>query len=107
MQKQERTRQPAHPGRILRNLYLEPLELSVTKFSETLGVSRKAISQIVNEHKSLTPEMAVRLSQAFPNTSAQFWLNLQNNYDLWRIQQEKAWQPIPAIFNSTLENIAV
>jgi len=79
------------------------LEISVTKFAETLGVSRKAISQIINEHKSVTPEMAIRLSQAFPNTSAQFWLNLQNAYDLWQVRQEKQWQPIPALFTSKTE----
>ena len=103
MIRRERTRTPAHPGRILKNLYLGPLEISVTKFAETLGVSRKAISQIINEHKSVTPEMAIRLSQAFPNTSAQFWLNLQNAYDLWQVRQEKQWQPIPALFTSKTE----
>ena len=106
MNKRERTRPPAHPGRILKNLYLEPLALSATKLAETIGVSRKAISQIINEHKSVTPEMAIRLSQAFPNTSPQFWLNLQNNYDLWKVRQEKVWQPIAALIDASRELIA-
>lgn len=106
MNRQERTRPPAHPGRILKNLYLEPLEISVTKLAEAIGVSRKAISQIINEHKSVTPEMAIRLSQAFPNTSPQFWLNLQNNYDLWKVRQEKVWQPIAALIDASRELIA-
>ncbi|MCB0196243.1 MAG: HigA family addiction module antidote protein, partial [Anaerolineae bacterium] len=59
-------RPPAHPGRILKNLYLSPLHISNTKLAETLNVSRKAISLIVNERKSVTPEMALRLSRAFP-----------------------------------------
>ena len=81
-------RQPAHPGRILKNLYLSPLGISNTKLAETIGVSRKTISHIVNEHKSVTPDMALRLSRAFPNTSAEFWLNLQKNYDLWQAGQD-------------------
>lgn len=77
------SRQPAHPGRILRNLYLSPLGISNTELAKAIGVSRKTISHIVNEHKRVTPNMALRLSQAFPNTSAEFWLNLQKNYNLW------------------------
>lgn len=87
----QRTRPPAHPGRILKNLYLEPLGITNTKLATTLGVSRKAISQIVNEGKSVTPEMAFRLSQAFPNTSAEFWLNLQHHYDLWHVRNTSGW----------------
>ena len=79
-----RNRPPAHPGRILKNLYLSPLGVTNTQLAETLGVSRKAVSTIVNEHKSVTPEMALRLSRAFPNTSPEFWLNLQRTYDLWQ-----------------------
>lgn len=78
---------PAHPGEILRELYLAPLDLSVTKLAEALGVSRKALSHIINGHKSVTPDMALRLAQAFPPTAAGFWLNLQKNYDLWHAQQ--------------------
>ena len=77
-------RPPTHPGRILKNLYLSPLGVTNTQLAETLGVSRKAVSTIVNEHKSVTPEMALRLSRAFPNTSPEFWLNLQRTYDLWQ-----------------------
>lgn len=78
-----RRRPPTHPGRILKELYLTPLNITTVKLSGSIGVSRKAISQIINEKKSVTPEMALRLSYAFPNTSAEFWLNLQKNYDLW------------------------
>ena len=93
-----RHRPPAHPGRILKNLYLGPLGLSNTELARALGVSRKAISSIVNEHKSVTPEMALRLSRAFPNTSPEFWLNLQRNYDLWHAAHESSeWQKVQPI----------
>lgn len=102
-----KNRPPAHPGRILRNLYLVPLEISNTKLADTLGVSRKAISQIVNEHKSVTPEMALRLSRAFPNTSPEFWLNLQKSYDLWQAaHNSQDWQNVEALFTTPLEAAA-
>jgi len=97
----KRTRPPAHPGRILKNLYLSPLGVSNTELARVLGVSRKAISSIVNEHKSVTPEMALRLSRAFPNTSPEFWLNLQKNYDLWHAaHQSLDWQNVRPIVSS-------
>jgi antitoxin HigA-1 len=102
-----KSKPPAHPGRILRNLYLSPLGVSNTKLAETLGVSRKAVSQIVNEHKAVTPEMALRLSRAFPNTSPEFWLNLQKNYDLWQVaHSSQEWQNVQALFNIPLETPA-
>ncbi len=95
-------RKPAHPGRILRKHYLEPLNLSITKLSETLGVSRKAVSAIVNEHKAVTPDMALRLSQAF-DTTPDLWANLQKNHDLWcAMHNTTDWQEVPRI-NMTLE----
>ncbi|WP_207679448.1 HigA family addiction module antitoxin [Desulfonema magnum] len=75
-------RKPAHPGRIIRNMYIGPLSLTITGLAESLRVSRKAVSAIVNERKSVTPEMALRLSQAF-GTTPDLWLNLQKKYDLW------------------------
>lgn len=80
----KRKRCPAHPGRLLKNLYLKPLGISNTKLAEILGVSRNAVSNIVNEHKAVTPEMALRLSKAFPNSTPESWLSLQKNYDLWQ-----------------------
>lgn len=99
--KQER--KPAHPGQILKNMYLKPLKLTVTKLAKTLHVSRKAISAITNEHKSITPEMALRLGRAF-NTTPDLWLNLQKNYDLWCvINTSSDWQKISPV-DMTLES---
>jgi addiction module HigA family antidote len=82
----------------LKNLYLVPLGVTNTELARVLGVSRKAISSIVNEHKSVTPEMALRLSRAFPNTSPEFWLNLQKNYDLWHAAHDSQdWQNVRPI----------
>ena len=80
---------PSHPGEILKDLYLDGLKMSVTAFATDIGVSRKAISAIVNRRKSVTPEMAMRFAKAI-GTTPQLWLNLQNNYDLWHLSHGKS-----------------
>lgn len=72
-----------HPGALLKSLYIDPLNLTIGGFSENIGVSRKAISGIVNGRKSITPEMALRLAKAL-DTTPELWLNAQRSYDLWR-----------------------
>lgn len=79
---------PPHPGEILRALCLEPLELTVTDAAAALGVSRKTLSAILNGRAGISPEMAVRLSMAF-GTSAESWLNLQTQYDLWHAEKRR------------------
>lgn len=79
---------PPHPGEVLRQLCLEPMNLTVTEAARSLGVSRKALSSIVNGHTGISPEMAVRLSIAF-NTSAESWLNQQLQYDLWHAEKNR------------------
>ena len=92
-----RTRSPTHPGGILKRHYLEPLNLTVSEFAKSLGVSRKTLSRIVNEHGSITPDMALRLSKAF-STTPQLWLNLQQNYDLWHVSQKsQEWKMVEII----------
>jgi len=89
-----RKRPPMHPGRIIRNHYMEPLAISVTELSAILGVSRKTVSKIVNENGAVTPEMALRLSRAF-ETTPELWLNLQRNYDLWHAAHDSStWQSV-------------
>ena len=94
----ERKRCPSHPGYILRTLYLQPLALTITQLAHILGVSRKTISAIVNERKSVTPEMALRLAQAFPNSTPESWINLQRNFDLWQAAQRNTeWRTIQPV----------
>jgi addiction module HigA family antidote len=79
---------PLHPGEVLRQLCLEPLSLTVTDAARALGVSRKALSAILNGRAGISPEMAVRLSIAF-DTSAESWLNQQLQYDLWNAEKDR------------------
>lgn len=71
-----------HPGEIIRELCIEPLDLSITEAAEGLGVSRKTLSAILDGRAGISPEMALRLSMAF-NTTPESWLNQQSQYDLW------------------------
>src|SRR5258708_39966449 len=73
---------PVHPGEILKEMYLDPLGITITALAGNLGVARKTISQFVNGHMGVSAEMALRLGKAF-NTTPEFWLNKQRNYDLW------------------------
>ena len=77
---------PPHPGEIIRELCLEPLGLTVTRAAQGLGVTRKTLSMLVNGHAGISPEMAVRLSQAF-GRSPESWLQLQVQYDLAQVRK--------------------
>ncbi len=79
---------PPHPGEILQELCLKPLNLTVTEAARALDVSRKTLSSILNGRAGISPVMAVRLSIAF-NTSAESWLNQQLQYDLWRAERTR------------------
>ena len=77
---------PPHPGEVLKELCIEPLNLTVTKTAEALGVSRKTLSAILNGKAGISPEMAIRLGKAF-GTSPESWLNQQMQYDLWQAEK--------------------
>jgi addiction module HigA family antidote len=87
-------RQPTHPGKIIREDYLKPLSMTINEFASVLGISRKTLSKIINERGAITPDMALRLSRAF-NTTPDFWLNLQKNFDLWQAEHSSnEWQRV-------------
>ena len=73
---------PPHPGGIVRRQCLEPLGLSVTRAAAGLGVTRQALSDLVNQRAAISLEMAIRLSKGF-GSSPETWLAMQMAYDLW------------------------
>ncbi len=90
-------RKPRHPGALIKRQYLEPLNMSITDFANVIRVSRKTLSEIVNEHASVTPNIALRLATAF-QTTPELWLNLQQRYDLWCAENEsEEWKNITPI----------
>ncbi len=78
---------PAHPGEILRELYLKPLGLTITQAAAALGVTRKHVSAIANSRAPATPDMAMRLAKALA-TEPELWVNLQAQYDLWVVRKK-------------------
>ncbi len=74
---------PPHPGGIVKRQCLEPLELTVTRAAQGLGVTRQALSELLNERTGISVEMAIRLSKAFGSTP-EAWLGMQMAYDLWQ-----------------------
>lgn len=73
---------PPHPGIFLNETVIKPLEIGVTETAQRLGMSRTALSRVLNGKAGISPDLAVRLESAGQG-SARFWVNLQANYDLW------------------------
>ena len=87
-------RRPSHPGEILDELYIKPLNLNLQKLAERLRLSRNTLFKIRSGKASITPAIALALSEAF-DTTPQLWTNLQTNYDLWiEEQNHKHIRPI-------------
>jgi addiction module HigA family antidote len=92
---------PPHPGLLVKHDCLEPLGLSVTRGAEALGVSRQALSALVNGRAGISPEMAVRLSKAFGGTAG-LWIRMQAAYDTAQVEKKadqihvKRFEPLPA-----------
>jgi addiction module HigA family antidote len=82
-----------HPGRILHDEYLAPLDMSAGKLAAHLGVPRTRIERLVKEEVSMTPETANLLAAAF-KTSPAFWLNLQTNHDVATMKPPRDVKPL-------------
>lgn len=92
---------PVHPGEIIREDCLKPLDLTVTAAAAGLGVSRKALSALLNGHAGVSPNMAIRLEKA-GWSRAEAWLRMQLAFDLWHAQQRASTIkvspfPVPAL----------
>lgn len=78
---------PPHPGKVVRELCVVPLGMTVTAAAKTLGVTRKSLSELLNGRSGISPEMAIRLSLAFGATP-ESWLTQQVQYDLWNARRK-------------------
>ncbi|TXD84193.1 HigA family addiction module antidote protein [Subsaximicrobium wynnwilliamsii] len=78
-----------HPGKILNQEFLEPLEITAYRLSKDLSIPQTRISEIIKGKRRITSDTALRLSKYFGN-SAKFWLGLQNDFDIEEGQQSKA-----------------
>lgn len=91
---------PAHPGEVLRNMYIEPLGLTVTETAKALGITRKVLSKLVNMHSGISTSMALRLSRAF-GTTPELWLNMQQNFDLIQAQKRVKLSKVKVLIKSS------
>jgi addiction module HigA family antidote len=91
----QRKRRPTHPGEALREEFLPALGISKTDFANRIGVSRQTVHELLAERRGVSADMALRLAKFF-NTSAQMWLGLQEDVDLWDAMKEnrKAYEKI-------------
>lgn len=81
-------REPTHPGDILKHEFTEPLKISQTQLAKDINTTFRTINEIMNHKRGISPEMAVRLARYF-GTSEELWLNLQIQYDLYKVKKKK------------------
>jgi antitoxin HigA-1 len=81
-----RMHNPPHPGRILKDT-LEEIPITVGDFAAHIGIARNTLSRIVNERAGITPEVSIRISQAFGQPSGDIWYKMQTDYDYWKASQ--------------------
>lgn len=84
-----RMKNPPHPGRIVRQECIAPLDLSITGAAKHLRVTRQTLNNLVNEKAGISPKMAIRLSKAF-GSSPETWLGLQMDYDLAQAEKKSS-----------------
>ena len=79
----ERLRKPVHPGKVFLEDVLVPLGLTVSEAANMMGITRKALSELINEKSSCSPQMALRIAKV-TRTSAESWLAMQVKLDIWK-----------------------
>jgi addiction module HigA family antidote len=82
---EERVYAPIHPGEMLREEWLEPLDMNANQLAKALGVARQSVYEIIKENRGLSAEMALRLAR-WSGMSPHFWLGLQERYDLETVE---------------------
>lgn len=93
-----RMHNPPHPGELVREECLVPLGVSVTAAARALGVTRKALSELINGHSGVSPEMAIRLSKAF-GSEPETWLGMQMEYDLWHASRRASSLKVKKLYS--------
>lgn len=83
-----KNRPPTHPGEILLKDFLEPMKLTQAALAEAIHVPFQRVNELINGKRGITPSTALRLSRFFGN-SAEFWLNLQQAWELYRVMEDE------------------
>jgi addiction module HigA family antidote len=83
-----KNRQPTHPGEIIRYEYLDELNMTQQQLADSIGITRVRLNEIILGKRSVTPDTAFRLAKFF-NTTPEFWIGLQTNFDMWNTLQSR------------------
>jgi addiction module HigA family antidote len=89
-------RRPVHPGAILREDVMPALAMTQKEFADRLGVSRLTVSEVINEKRPVTPDMAMRLGRLLGN-GPEVWLRMQQTLDLWDLEQRGGYEHIKTL----------
>jgi addiction module HigA family antidote len=87
---------PPHPGRIIKDI-LPDIPMTVAQFAKHIGVARGTLSRILNERAGITPEMSIRIAQAFGQPTSNIWFTIQNDYDFWQAEHSRKRKKIAPI----------
>lgn len=94
--KRDKTRQPIHPGSILKNTVFPDIAKPIAEIASDLGVTRQSLYQLMEEKRGISPEMALRLGHYLGN-GAGLWIRLQANYDIWKAEQKVDLSGMPTV----------
>ena len=86
-------RPPTHPGEMLQEEFLEPLDMTQRELADCMGVHVPRVNELIKGKRSVTPQTAAMLARIF-DTSERFWLNLQSAYDLYELRQSDDWKKV-------------
>ncbi len=89
-------RRPTHPGAILREDVLPALGMTQAEFAKRLGVSRLTVSELINEKRAVSPDMAMRLGRLLGN-GPEIWLRMQQTLDLWELAKRRDYDKIQTL----------
>ncbi len=92
---------PAHPGKVLKMMYIDPMGLTIKEIAEALDMPRVALSEIINEKRSISPSVAQKLAKAF-GSRAQFWLDMQASYELAKTETDLT--RVKILYSNEIEN---
>jgi addiction module HigA family antidote len=96
---------PPHPGRVLKDV-LPEIPMTISEFAAHIGVSRVTLSRVINGRAGITPEMSIRLSQAFGQPSLDIWFRMQAKYDFWHAKHTRRKKVRPIRMKAKMANAA-
>jgi addiction module HigA family antidote len=93
---------PPHPGRIIKDI-LPDIPMTVAQFAKHIGVARGTLSRILNERAGITPEMSIRIAQAFGQPSSDIWFRVQGDHDFWQAEHSRKRKKIARVKKAKID----